>query len=605
MALSSRRALASLRRTTGHRQCGLLVPSPNLPPRPIYPTIQRRTNSRWSNRNRDEDDDGDGDNDRFEFKRPVKPKEKRIVMSGSAQEAQRAREHFNLSPTDPVFPTVDDLFNWPKDYEDNEADLPPELEQLPLKQRRALKIPMLPKQPITSESMYQKLTMTDGELENMATSIRTRHDPRWKKHGLINLKKEDVDEEDLEGFADLADMSHKIGDGRFSESEILSIMRDDTEPQSLLIQLKEIIAETEKDMADDILRLKEHEEQVLQEEIKLRIDEGMTPEEAEHDARAIMRLPQKRTAERQSLSRDLSDEAIEITSTLWNSELKEMGEKGQSAMMRQMEHDHQWKTRPLKPTPAEAEEMWFIPGAKQESEDQSDPMIWAWNSTDMSSLAHEQMEEHREARKYARLSIYDMPRLSRFAKPFKVPNDGEVLRFRYTTHMGARHPSQNKVVMECCPDDMGLTNLQRDKLIKLCGTRYNPTRNILKFSCEMFEHQHQNKRWLSELIDKLVEEARDDTDTFEDVPFDFRHHKFKKQKSFPKEWRMPAEKLELKRLKDWRANATAAEWEQLRVYMANQASERKAAEEEKRKVKAIADLPLVQEEVMVSQPLGA
>ncbi|EPS45172.1 hypothetical protein H072_830 [Dactylellina haptotyla CBS 200.50] len=506
-------------------------------------------------------------------------------MTANSREAQKAREHFGLGPQDPVFPTVDDFFNWPKEDKDTEAELPKELSQLPFKQRHALKLPMLPKDPVTSENMLNKMSMTDSELESMASYGRIRGDPRWKSRGFVKFGEDAMNPEDLEGMADLKDINHMIGDGRFTDSEIHAIIREEAEPKSHLIQINEIIAETEKDLADDIVRLQEHEEQILQEEIKLRLAEGMDPEQAEHDARAIMRLPQKRTAQRQALSRDLSDEAIELTSTLWNSELEEMGEKGQAAMMRKLDHEHEWSTRPLKPDAEMERDMFFLPPARQESEDPYDPKIWEWNSTDMSSRAHDQMEEHREARVYARLAVYDMPRLSRFAKPFEIPRNGEVLRFRYTTHMGARHPSQNKVVMECCPDDMGLTKVQRDKLIKLCGVRYNPTRNILKFSCEMFEHQHQNKRWLSELIDKLVVEAKDDTDTFEDVPFDFRHHKFKPQQSFPKEWRMPAEKLQMKRLKDWRKSATPEEWERLRAYVQHEAKERKAAEEDRRRRK--------------------
>ena len=74
--------------------------------------------------------------------------------------------------------------------------------------------------------------------------------------------------------------------------------------------------------------------------------------------------------------------------------------------------------------------------------------------------------------------------------------------------MGAEHPAEAKVVMEVCPSDLDLTEVQRNKLIKLCGPRYNPEKDLLKFSCEMFEQQAQNKRYLSDLMDTLLAEAR-------------------------------------------------------------------------------------------------
>jgi small subunit ribosomal protein S35 len=83
------------------------------------------------------------------------------------------------------------------------------------------------------------------------------------------------------------------------------------------------------------------------------------------------------------------------------------------------------------------------------------------------------------------------------------------LRFRYTTYMGEQHPAEKKVVLEFTPADMpNLTKIQRDKLRKLVGVRYNPETDIVKMSCEMFETQAQNKRYLGDLVDKLLEEAR-------------------------------------------------------------------------------------------------
>ncbi len=75
--------------------------------------------------------------------------------------------------------------------------------------------------------------------------------------------------------------------------------------------------------------------------------------------------------------------------------------------------------------------------------------------------------------------------------------------------MGEQHPAEKKVVMEFSPADMpDLTPIQREKLKKLVGVRYNPEKDIVKMSCEMFENQAQNKRYLGDLVDDLLKEAR-------------------------------------------------------------------------------------------------
>lgn len=63
--------------------------------------------------------------------------------------------------------------------------------------------------------------------------------------------------------------------------------------------------------------------------------------------------------------------------------------------------------------------------------------------------------------------------------------------------------------MEFCTEDMhDLSPVQREKLKKLAGVRYNPETDIVKMSCEMFETQAQNKRYLGDLVDELLREAK-------------------------------------------------------------------------------------------------
>ena len=94
------------------------------------------------------------------------------------------------------------------------------------------------------------------------------------------------------------------------------------------------------------------------------------------------------------------------------------------------------------------------------------------------------------------------------AKPFEPPTNDQVLRYRYTTYLGESHPAQRKVVVTFCPADLGLPAEQELKLKKLAGVRFNPEKDEIKMSCESFDHQAQNKRYLSDQIDKLVETAK-------------------------------------------------------------------------------------------------
>lgn len=64
-------------------------------------------------------------------------------------------------------------------------------------------------------------------------------------------------------------------------------------------------------------------------------------------------------------------------------------------------------------------------------------------------------------------------------------------------------------MVEFAPSDMpGLTEAQQLKLKKLAGSRYNPEKDTIKMSCERFEHQAQNKRYLGDLVDKMIATAK-------------------------------------------------------------------------------------------------
>ena len=182
----------------------------------------------------------------------------------------------------------------------------------------------------------------------------------------------------------------------------------------------------------------------------------------------------------------------------------------------------------------------------EEDEEDSGPDE-VYEGDDISSLAHADLELHREVREYMRVAGWEMPLLTKLVVPFVLPKLNEVCRWRMTTYCGETHPAEKKVVVEFATRDLvakeaaGLTEAQRIKLIKLAGPRYDPRTDIVKMSCEIHETQVANKKHLSDLVDTLIEEAKDPNDMFEDVPVDFRHVKLKPKYEFPEGWKLNGE----------------------------------------------------------------
>ncbi|KAJ5476601.1 hypothetical protein N7475_002330 [Penicillium sp. IBT 31633x] len=162
------------------------------------------------------------------------------------------------------------------------------------------------------------------------------------------------------------------------------------------------------------------------------------------------------------------------------------------------------------------------------------------NDDEITSMAHAEMELHREMREYARITAWDMPMLSKLAKPFTLPPPTHILRFRYTTYMGEQHPAEPKVVVELASQDLTpkyLTEAQRQTFLKLAGTRYNPQTDVVRLSSEKFGSSAQNKRYLADVVNSMIKEAKEG-DSFADIPLDLRHHKYKTRLQFPESWNM-------------------------------------------------------------------
>ncbi|KAE8148983.1 mitochondrial ribosomal subunit protein-domain-containing protein [Aspergillus avenaceus] len=167
-----------------------------------------------------------------------------------------------------------------------------------------------------------------------------------------------------------------------------------------------------------------------------------------------------------------------------------------------------------------------------------------FHDDEITSMGHAELEQHREIREYTRIAAWDMPLLGKLAQPFTLPPETHILRFRYTTYMGEQHPAENKVVVELSSKDLApkyISEAQRQTFLKLVGPRYNPDTDIVRISCEKFTSRAQNKRYLGDIVNTLIKEAKEG-DSFADVPLDLRHHKPKVKRSFPEEWKMTEER---------------------------------------------------------------
>lgn len=110
--------------------------------------------------------------------------------------------------------------------------------------------------------------------------------------------------------------------------------------------------------------------------------------------------------------------------------------------------------------------------------------------------------------------------------------------------MGEQHPAEPKVVVELASKDLTpkhLTEAQRQTFLKLVGTRYNPQTDIVRMSSEQFGSRAQNKRYLADLVNSLIKEAKTG-DSYADIPLDLRHHKPKVRPQFPDSWKMTDER---------------------------------------------------------------
>ncbi|PPQ73528.1 hypothetical protein CVT26_010339 [Gymnopilus dilepis] len=188
---------------------------------------------------------------------------------------------------------------------------------------------------------------------------------------------------------------------------------------------------------------------------------------------------------------------------------------------------------------------------------------------DAPTAAHILLQKYRQSLHYMRLIEHEMPKLVAYRKPFVPPTSETPLIVRSMHYQGENHPASLKKAIVVPVDLLPLKDEKAlHKFILLAGPRWSPNApadagvsleedsdtGYIKISCEDFPTPAMNLKWASDTLDKLIKEANDGKDTFEDVPIDVRHiiAKIRKAKKgdhrgnrmlnrpsirdFPKEW---------------------------------------------------------------------
>lgn len=208
--------------------------------------------------------------------------------------------------------------------------------------------------------------------------------------------------------------------------------------------------------------------------------------------------------------------------------------------------------RELGLTNSEFKKIYYSPREKIEKEcwiedfSNDDSSLKPYEFDELPSQAHLLVQQHREQRYYNRLAAYELPLLVQHRQEYKRPSiSSHFITYRYTTYIGEEHPASRKVVLSFKTSNLDLNSRELHKLRLLAKTRYDPNTDIFKMSSELFEESAQNARYLSDVLERLIKEAKDMTDDFSDIPLDNRHviarnlRKKPRKYKFPEEWKRP------------------------------------------------------------------
>ncbi|KAG2226714.1 hypothetical protein INT45_001061 [Circinella minor] len=156
---------------------------------------------------------------------------------------------------------------------------------------------------------------------------------------------------------------------------------------------------------------------------------------------------------------------------------------------------------------------------------------------DQTTIGHELFENIRTVRQYLRKTEYELPKLQTFAKPFEPPTSEQIVKLKTHNYLGEGHPVERKVVLSVKVSDLKLDDKEKHKFLLLAGPRYNVDTEEFVLSSEKFPHRKQNKKYVHDVLNKLLAESKNKDDTFEDIPLNLAQPK--KRLQFPKEWARP------------------------------------------------------------------
>lgn len=153
--------------------------------------------------------------------------------------------------------------------------------------------------------------------------------------------------------------------------------------------------------------------------------------------------------------------------------------------------------------------------------------------------------EKRRIENLTRIAAYEMPLLANFRQKYEPKQSIETpLKITYQTDFTneSTNAFNRKVVLKVSLKSLKLTAPQAHKFKVLAGNKYNFDTGLFVLKSDQLPEAPQNVRYLVDTFNKLVNEAKDLTDDFADIPVDKRHMRAHIKKSvpkFPDAWKRP------------------------------------------------------------------
>ncbi|KAK4705347.1 small subunit ribosomal protein S35, partial [Phenoliferia sp. Uapishka_3] len=159
------------------------------------------------------------------------------------------------------------------------------------------------------------------------------------------------------------------------------------------------------------------------------------------------------------------------------------------------------------------------------------------------------LETRRQFLHYLRLEQYQFKDLVQFRKSFHKPTAAQVVKVRHQHYQGEVHPADRKVSVTFPVSRLPLSSdAARHKFKLIAGPRWDSDKDEVKIACELFPTDRMNEKWCSDVLDKMIKEAEDTTDSMADIPLDTRPTDARRKgkrivtlRDYPSEWLPRAE----------------------------------------------------------------